>query len=157
MRARRRVIGTRFSVRPCGGRTASFAGSGGGDTEQSVAPLPEVDGTADSFSFAIDRQMHETGEKGGTEDINIGVGELSPVTLIKRLDPASTRLAQFAINGNSVGATEIHFVVVGELGVVPYLIYKLDRCFVKSWRISETERLRLSVLPSTRMATPPGP
>ena len=32
--------------------------------------------TADSFSFGVEREMKESGEKGGTEDINIGVGEL---------------------------------------------------------------------------------
>jgi hypothetical protein len=31
---------------------------------------------ADSFSFGVEREMKESGEKGGTEDINIGVGEL---------------------------------------------------------------------------------
>jgi len=34
---------------------------------------------------------------------------------------------------------------------------RLPPYFVKMWRISETVRLRLSVVPSTRMATPPGP
>ena len=34
---------------------------------------------------------------------------------------------------------------------------RLPPCFVKMWRISETVRLRLSVVPSTRIATPPGP
>ncbi len=31
---------------------------------------------ADSFSFAVEREMKESGEKGGTEDMNIGIGEL---------------------------------------------------------------------------------
>ena len=31
---------------------------------------------ADSFSFGVEREMKESGEKGGTEDINIGIGEL---------------------------------------------------------------------------------
>ena len=31
---------------------------------------------ADSFSFGVEREMKESGEKGGTADINIGVGEL---------------------------------------------------------------------------------
>jgi hypothetical protein len=30
---------------------------------------------ADSFSFGVEREMKESGEKSGTEDINIGVGE----------------------------------------------------------------------------------
>lgn len=32
--------------------------------------------TADSFSFGVEREMKESGEKGGTADINIGIGEL---------------------------------------------------------------------------------
>ena len=35
---------------------------------------------ADSFSFGVEREMKESGEKGGTEDINIGVGELQECT-----------------------------------------------------------------------------
>lgn len=96
---------------------------------------------ADSFSFGIEREMKESGEKGGTEDINIGVGELQECTISKSMDTTSTRLAQYAINGNSLGKAEIFFVEVGgggsEEGVpVCYLWYQLDRCFVKSWSIS---------------------
>jgi type VI protein secretion system component Hcp len=67
---------------------------------------------ADSFSFGVEREMKESGEKGGTEDINIGVGELQECTISKSMDRASTTLAQFAINGNSPGTAEIHFVEV---------------------------------------------
>ncbi|BCX46828.1 type VI secretion system effector protein [Haloferula helveola] len=103
------------------------------------------DGTwfvADSFSFGIEREMKESGEKGGTEDINIGVGELQECTISKSMDWASTQLAQFAINGNSPGTAEIHFVEVAGGGdgtadqPVCYLKYKLDRCFIKSWSTS---------------------
>jgi hypothetical protein len=38
---------------------------------------------ADSFSFGVEREMKESGEKGGTEDINIGVGELQECTISK--------------------------------------------------------------------------
>lgn len=31
---------------------------------------------ASSFSFGVEREMKESGEKGGTEDINIGIGEM---------------------------------------------------------------------------------
>ena len=90
---------------------------------------------ADSFSFGVEREMKESGEKGGTEDINIGVGELQGCTISKSLDSASSLLAQFAINGNSLGTAEIFFVDVGGKEGRPkcYLQYKLDRCFVKSW------------------------
>ena len=96
---------------------------------------------ADSFSFGVEREMKESGEKGGTEDINIGVGELQECTITKSLDMASMDLAQFAINGNSPGTAEIDFVEVTGGGdsneqPIPYLKYKLERCFVKSWSTS---------------------
>ena len=93
---------------------------------------------ADSFSFGVEREMRESGEKGGTEDINIGVGELQECTISKSLGRASARLMQFAINGNSAGTAEIHFVEVsGPEGTpIAYLKYKLDRCFIKSWSTS---------------------
>ena len=34
---------------------------------------------ADSFSFGVEREMKESGEKGGTEDINIGVGRTGTI------------------------------------------------------------------------------
>lgn len=40
---------------------------------------------ADSFSFGVEREMKESGEKGGTEDINIGVGELQEGSIPKSL------------------------------------------------------------------------
>jgi hypothetical protein len=67
---------------------------------------------ADSFGFGVEREMKESGEKGGTEDINIGVGELQECTISKSMDSSSALLAQFAINGNSLGTAEIFFVEV---------------------------------------------
>ena len=96
--------------------------------------------TADSFSFGVEREMKESGEKGGTADINIGVGELQECTVSKSMDRASGKLAQFAINGNSCGVAEIDFVEIGGEGPegkpICYLKYKLDRCYVKSWSTS---------------------
>jgi len=95
---------------------------------------------ADSFSFGVEREIKESGEKGGTEDINIGVGELQPVSISKSMDSASPLLAQFAINGNSAGSAEINFVELDGLPPgetpVPYLVYKLERVFVTSWQTS---------------------
>ena len=71
---------------------------------------------ADSFSFGEEREMKESGEKGGTADINIGVGELQECTVSKSMDRASAKLAQYAINGNSPGIAEIDFVEVGGSG-----------------------------------------
>lgn len=93
---------------------------------------------ADSFSFGVEREMKESGEKGGTADINIGIGELQEVSISKSMDSATASLAQFALNGNSCGTAEIDFVEVGGSSAAPvvYLKYKLDRCFVKSWSTS---------------------
>lgn len=63
--------------------------------------------------ISVDREMIESGEKGSTEYINIGVGELQECTISKSMDTASMSLAQFAINGNSPGTAEIDFVEVG--------------------------------------------
>lgn len=93
--------------------------------------------TADSFSFGVEREMKESGEKAGTEDINIGVGELQECTISKSMDMASAKLAQYAINGNSLGQAEIHFVEIGsDAKPVAYLKYKLDRAIIKSWSTS---------------------
>ena len=102
---------------------------------------PENDGwfVADDFSFGIDRELKKKFKKGGTEDINIGVGELKEVTLSKNLDRTSAKLAQFAINGNSAGTAEICFVEVASESESPptcYLKYELDRVFIKSWSTS---------------------
>ena len=97
---------------------------------------------ADSFSFGVEREMKESGEKGGTQDINIGVGELQECTISKSMDICSMVLAQYAINGNSPGRCEIDFVEVaaGDAGKggqpICYLKYMLDRVFVKSWTTS---------------------
>ena len=61
---------------------------------------------ADSFTFGVEREMKESGEKAGTEDINIGLGELQECTISKSMDRASAKLAQFAINGNFPGGQE---------------------------------------------------
>jgi type VI protein secretion system component Hcp len=87
---------------------------------------------ANSFSFGIDRELRESGEHGGTEDINIGVGDFSEVVITKALNGASPRLAQFGVNGNSPGEVEIHFVNGPNQPRVS-LMYKLNRAFVKSW------------------------
>lgn len=95
---------------------------------------------ADSFSFGVEREMKESGEKGGTEDLNIGIGELQECTVSKSMDRGSTLLAQAAINGNSMGPAQIHFIETAGGGTegAPfcYLKYTLARTFVKSWSTS---------------------
>jgi type VI secretion system secreted protein Hcp len=102
------------------------------------AKIPGFEGwfVADSFSFGVEREMKESGEKGGTADINIGVGELQEVTISKSLDASSATLAQFAINGNSLGDVDIAFVDASRERPLVYLMYRLERCFVKSWSTS---------------------
>lgn len=79
----------------------------------------------DSFSFGVEREMKESGEKGGTADINIGVGELQegaetddkPKRLAKAEDGAT---ADFTVEremkeSGEKGGTEDMNIGVGEL------------------------------------------
>jgi type VI secretion system secreted protein Hcp len=96
---------------------------------------------ADNFSFGVQREMKESSEKGGTLDINIGIGELEDCDISKSVDRASPMLAQFAISGNSLGTAIIDFIEIGgtdtKLGKpLCYLRFLLDRCFVKSWKVN---------------------
>ena len=59
------------------------------------------------IGFSIDRELAESGEKGGTEDINIGVGEMSRFHLTKPVGDASAELFQYAINGNTIGVADV--------------------------------------------------
>jgi type VI protein secretion system component Hcp len=49
----------------------------------------------------VEREMKESGEKGGTEDINIGVGELQEAIISKPMDRSSPKLAQHALIGST--------------------------------------------------------
>jgi type VI protein secretion system component Hcp len=94
---------------------------------------------ADSFAFGVEREMNVSGEKGGTQDLNIGVGELQECTISKSMDRTSALLAQFAINGNSPGDCEVCFSNETDARTdqpICYLKYKLDRAFIKSWSTS---------------------
>jgi type VI secretion system Hcp family effector len=92
---------------------------------------------ADSFSFGIEREMKESGEKGGTADINIGVGELQECTISKRVDSVSPKLAQAAADGRPLGSCEICFAEqVPNSRPQCYLHYVMEPCYVKSWSTS---------------------
>ena len=93
---------------------------------------------ADSFSFGVEREMKESGEKGGTTDINIGVGELQEIEVTKSFGLATAKLAQFAANGRTLGSCDVCFTEGNDASGKPicYLRYKLDRVFVKSWSIN---------------------
>jgi hypothetical protein len=72
---------------------------------------------ADSFSFGVEREMKESGEKGGTEDINIGVGELQENTISKSMDalpggdgPAEQGLNFQKVTPDPIGEPGLNFV-----------------------------------------------
>lgn len=93
--------------------------------------------TADSFSFGVERELLDSG-KGGTSDINIGLGELQPCSISKSMDTASAYLARKAISGSSCNTADICFVEAitldnNERKNVCYLHYKLYNVFIKSW------------------------
>ena len=54
--------------------------------EREMKESGEKSGSSDETSFQVEREMKESGEKGGTEDINIGVGELQECTVTKEVD-----------------------------------------------------------------------
>ena len=91
---------------------------------------------ADSFSFGVEREMKESGEKGGTEDLNIGVGELQELIISKGMDTSSPKLALLSLTGNSLGTVDVCVTDNPDEPTECYLRYKLDRCFVKSWSTS---------------------
>ncbi|XZE32872.1 type VI secretion system tube protein Hcp [Pirellulaceae bacterium SH501] len=96
--------------------------------------------TAESFSFGVERELADSA-KGGTSDINIGVGELQECTISKSMDSASAYLARKAISGSSCREADIKFVEAittpsNDRKNVVYLAFKLDTVFVKSWSMS---------------------
>ena len=70
------------------GAAAAPSRAGAATDVASNSAAGEAGGTfvADSFSFGVEREAKESGEKGGTEDINIGVGELQECTISKSMD-----------------------------------------------------------------------
>lgn len=100
--------------------------------------------TADSLSFGIDRELERRGSKGGTVDINIGVGELDQIMITKELDGVSPLLAQLAVTGNSGGDARIDVVTTAGERPEVFLRYQLRRCYVAGWSTSGSadERLR---------------
>ncbi|TWT32424.1 hypothetical protein KOR34_41870 [Posidoniimonas corsicana] len=85
--------------------------------------------TLHSVGASITRDPPEGG-KGGTEDINIGVGELEGLSLTKPTGAGSATLFQHALNGNSLGDVLVFYLTQGEKGLEPMAAWKLDRAFV---------------------------
>jgi len=93
---------------------------------------------ADSFSFGVEREMKESGEKGGTEDLNIGIGELQEIVIGKSKDASTVTLAQAALTGRGLGPVEV-CVTDGDDRSGPqacYLHFVMERAYVKSWNTS---------------------
>lgn len=90
------------------------------------------------LNTGVSRDLSLSGEKGGTADINIGVGELGTINISKRSDTSTSPLWQAAINGNSIGTVEIHQLAQldFESPLVPIAKWKLDRTFVSSFNLS---------------------
>lgn len=112
------------------------------DGIQGDCKIEKFDGyfTAESFGFGVERELADSA-KGGTADVNIGIGELQECTISKSMDSASAYLARKAISGSSCKTAEIKFVeaITDDKNVrhnVVYLNFKLDNVFVKSWSMS---------------------
>lgn len=117
-------------------------GRDGKDGQDGALPAVQMPSIVGELSFAasavpspiygvsggIKRTVGESGEKGGTEDINIGVGDFLDFSVSKPLDAASLQLLQFSINGNSVGDLTIRLFEPGTS--TAYATYTLDRAFV---------------------------
>ena len=87
-----------------------------------------------ALGLKVGREMKESGEKGGTADINIGIGELSPVEIRKPTDGLSATLFSYGLNGNSFGSADIYVLEQRESWTNPLttLEVHLDRTFVQS-------------------------
>jgi type VI secretion system secreted protein Hcp len=112
---------------------------GPGDVD--TAGWPDNSGewfVANSFSFGVEREMKESGEKGGTADINIGVGELQEVNISKSVDVSTTKLAQLALTGRSLGKVEMCITQDDGTGGPQecYIHVVMERSFVRSWSTS---------------------
>ena len=63
---------------------------------------------ADSYSFGVEREMKESGEKGGTEDINIGIGELQ-----EGIDAQQQMLQTLSNESKSLQTTQLSAISIG--------------------------------------------
>lgn len=105
----------------------------------------EIDGydewvICSSCSWDIEREFSESGGKGGTADINLGVADLPPITFAKTMDKASVDLMQESIAGKSLGTVEIAFIESQSDGkTIKYLEFKLDKGIISGWSISASE------------------
>ena len=128
----------------------AFMFSGAADAEL-LMKIPGIDGSSriegyDDGSWiplfdlntGVSRELRESEDKGGTQDINIGIGDLGAVHIGKRSDTSTSALWQAAINGNSIGTVEIHQLaqIDFDAPLVPIAKWKLERTFVSSFDLS---------------------
>lgn len=138
---------TRFLLPVCLAAFAAVVGGASPTHAQFLLSIPGIQGgvelqgfegwmEVDSVDLSVDRDLTESGEKGGTQDINIGVGELSEFRMTKLTDMASASLFGFAINGNSVGTAEVVALSGADPNnLAPFAIWRFDRVFVKDYQV----------------------
>lgn len=78
---------------------------------------------ANEFSFAVEREMKESSEKGGTEDINIGVGELQECTLGFQSDTPAATVQNIQTDLSDSDLLCLMYEVVTSTGTVTYTSY----------------------------------
>jgi len=92
-----------------------------------------------SLSFGVDHPNIDS-TKTGTEDITLGAGTLSSVSVSKVLDPTSTTLLRNAFSGNAYAKAfifHIQFISANPTPIpVVFLAHRLENIFVKSWSLS---------------------
>lgn len=80
---------------------------------------------------------HTRLRSGGTADINIGVGELSPIAIRKPSDGTSALFFKYAITGNSMGDAAVYVLEQREGWSQPLatMEVRLGRSFVQSFEL----------------------
>jgi len=92
-----------------------------------------------SVSWNVERQFSESA-KAGTQDVNLGIAEIPPISLNKTFDAASVYLMQAAVGGGALGTeAKIHFLTTGGDKANLYLEFKLFNPICASWSISGDE------------------
>jgi type VI secretion system secreted protein Hcp len=92
-----------------------------------------------SVSWNIERTFSESA-KAGTQDVNLGVADIPPISINKTFDAASVYLMQNAISGAALGKeAKIHFLTTGGDKTNLYLEFKLFNPIIASWSISGDE------------------
>jgi type VI protein secretion system component Hcp len=94
-----------------------------------------------ALGLSVEREIKSASEKAGVEDLNIGVGELAPVSIRKLSDGVSPLLFSYAVNGNSMGNAQL-FVREQRPGwptLLTTMEVKLARSFVRSLRLDSAD------------------